>query len=92
MKWLKMVIISISILVLICLGGLVVYDVAYSQGEAAGYSNGYNKGYTVGQEEGYNSGNADGYQAGKQEGYGEGYRRLISKQRTLTLPRGDASC
>ena len=55
-----MVIISISILVLICLGGPVVYNVAYSRGEAAGYNDGCKNGYTMGQEEGYNSGNADG--------------------------------
>ena len=69
MKWL-FILISI---ILICFGGLVLYGVAYSQGEAAGYSDGYNQGYTAGQDVGYSSGEAEGYQLGKREGYDEGY-------------------
>ena len=69
----KGVFISIGILVLICSGGLFLYDVAHSQGESDGYSDGYNQGYTDGQEVGYSSGETEGYHLGKQGGYEEGY-------------------
>ncbi len=63
----------LGILVLICFGGLFLYDVAHSQGESDGYSDGYNQGYTDGQEVGYSSGETEGYHLGKQGGYEEGY-------------------
>jgi len=69
----KGVFISIGILVLICFGGLFLYDVAHSQGESDGYSDGYNQGYTDGQEVGYSSGETEGYHLGEQGGYEEGY-------------------
>ena len=70
MRW---VFVSIGVIVLVCLGGLFLYDMAHSRGEADGYSDGYNQGYTYGQQVGYSSGKSDGYQLGKREGYGEGY-------------------
>ena len=70
MRW---VFISISIIVLVCFGGLFLYDIAHSQGESDGYGDGYNQGYTYGQQAGYSSGESEGYQLGKREGYGEGY-------------------
>jgi len=70
MRW---VFISISIIVLACFGGLFLYDIAHSQGEADGYGDGYSQGYTYGQQAGYSSGKSEGYQLGKREGYGEGY-------------------
>ena len=73
MKWLKRIFISMGILVLICLGGYIVYNVAYAMGGAAGYDSGH----SVGQEAGYSLGKQDGYTegyvSGKREGYNEGY-------------------
>ncbi len=81
MKWIKRTFIAVSILGLICLGGYIVYNVAYATGEAAGHDKGYNAGYSIGQEAGYSLGKQDGYDegydngyiSGKQEGYDEGY-------------------
>jgi len=77
MRWLKRIFISLGILGMICLGGYIVYNVAYAMGEATGYNRGYNVGYTIGQkagyEEGYSLGKTDGYSLGKQDGYDEGY-------------------
>jgi len=73
MKWLKRIFISIGILALICLGGYIVYNVAYAMGEAAGHDRGYDAGYSIGQKTGYGEGYDEGYTAGKQEGYDEGY-------------------
>ncbi len=69
MKWLRIALISIGVVVLIGFGGWVLYGMAYSQGEAVGYSDGYDQGNTVGQEAGYDLGHTDGYHQGKQEGY-----------------------
>jgi len=73
MKWLKRIFISMGILVLICLGGYIVYNVAYAMGGVAGYDSGH----SVGQEAGYSLGKQDGYDegyvSGKQVGYDEGY-------------------
>ena len=70
---LKGFLISLALLAVICLGGFIVYNVAYGMGEAAGYDNGY----SVGHEAGYSSGEQDGYDAGyelgKEEGYSTGY-------------------
>ena len=77
MKWLKRIFISIGILVLICLGGYTVYNMAYAMGEATGHDKGYDAGYSIGQEagydEGYSSGETNGYSSGKQDGFEEGY-------------------
>ena len=69
MKWLKRILLTIGILGAICLGGYVVYNVAYAMGEAVAYETGYSAGERVG----YSSGEQDGYSLGKQEGYDEGY-------------------
>ena len=81
MKWLKHIFISTGILVLVCFGGYITYNVAYATGEAAGHDRGYDDGYSIGQkagyEEGYSLGKADGYDegysSGKTDGYNEGY-------------------
>jgi len=77
MKWLKRIFMSLGILGMICLGGYIVYNVAYAMGEATGHNKGYNAGYPIGQkagyEEGYSLGKTDGYSLGKQDGYDEGY-------------------
>ena len=69
MKWLKRIFISVGILGVVCLGGYLVYNMAYAMGETAGYDNGY----SVGHEAGYNLGKTDGYNSGKQDGLEEGY-------------------
>ncbi len=69
----KRIFISISVLVLISVGGFGLYNAAYSKGETTGYD----KGYPVGHETGYSSGKEAGYEtgyvSGKQDGYDEGY-------------------
>ncbi len=68
MKWLKGILITMVVLILVGVGGFVLYYVAYSEGEAAGYKNGYAGGYSLGEQEGHD----EGYISGKQEGYAEG--------------------
>ncbi len=65
----KRIFISVAILAVICLGGFIVYNIAYGIGDAAGYD----KGYSAGQEVGYSWGKQDGYDLGKEEGYNTGY-------------------
>jgi hypothetical protein len=69
MAWLKGIFISIAVLVLIGLGGYVVYNVAYGLGEVEGYDKGCEDGYSVGEKAGYE----EGYSSGKRDGYSEGY-------------------
>ena len=77
MKWLKRIFISLGILGMICLGGYIVYNVAYATGEITGYDRGHSVGerigYNSGKQAGYDMGKADGYTLGEQEGYDEGY-------------------
>jgi len=77
MKWLKGIFISLGILGMICLGGYIVYNVAYAIGEITGYDRGYSVGegvgYNSGKQAGYDIGKTDGYTLGEQEGYDEGY-------------------
>ena len=73
MNWIKWVLISLAIVLVVGAGGFVLYHVAYAKGDTAGYG----RGYATGQEIGYNSGEQDGYSegyiSGKDEGYDEGY-------------------
>jgi len=73
MSWIKWVVVSLSIVVIVGAGGFVLYHVAY----AMGGTEGYDMGYTTGQEIGYSSGEQDGYGegyvSGKAEGYDDGY-------------------
>ncbi|MEA2085501.1 MAG: hypothetical protein U9O84_00400 [Chloroflexota bacterium] len=77
MRWIKRILISIALLVVVAFGSVILYGVAYGEGEAAGYDSGYGGGYSTGQEAGYSSGRQDGYNeghsSGKAEGYTEGY-------------------
>jgi hypothetical protein len=66
---LKRFFISLVVLAVICLGGFIVYNVAYGAGEAAGYDTGYSSG----QDAGYTSGKQDGYDEGVQAALGHGY-------------------
>jgi hypothetical protein len=73
MSWIKWVLISLAIVLIVGAGGYLLYHVAYAKGDTAGYG----RGYATGQEIGYNSGEQEGYSegyiSGKDEGYDEGY-------------------
>jgi hypothetical protein len=71
MNWIKRIFIPMAILVLIGIGGFVLYHAAYAMGDAAGYG----RGYSVGQNTGYSSGRQDGYNEGYVSGKGEGYNQ-----------------
>lgn len=77
MIWLKRISILVGVLILISIGSLFLYGVAYSDGETAGYNNGYSTGtatgYNLGEADGYISGKADGYDEGLEAGLGHGY-------------------
>jgi len=73
MRWIKRILISIALLVVVAFGSLVLYGVAYGEGETAGYDSGYGSGYSTGQEAGYSSGRQDGYDEGHSSGKAEGY-------------------
>jgi len=69
----KRIFILIAILALICIGGLVLYHVAYAMGGTAGYGRGYSAGQNIGYSSGKQDGYNEGYVSGKGEGYDEGY-------------------
>jgi flagellar biosynthesis/type III secretory pathway protein FliH len=69
MNWLKWVLVSLAIVLVVGAGGFVLYYVAYAMGGTEGYG----RGYSTGQEVGYSSGEEDGYASGQQAGYIEGY-------------------
>ena len=73
MNWIKWVLVSLAIVLVVGAGGFVLYHVAYATGDAEGYG----RGYATGQETGYSAGEQDGYSegyiSGKEEGYDEGY-------------------
>ena len=73
MRWIKRILISIALLVMVAFGSVVLYGVAYGEGETAGYDSGYGSGYSTGQEAGYSSGRQDGYNEGHSSGEAEGY-------------------
>jgi hypothetical protein len=73
MNWAKRIFISIGILVLVCLGGFIFYNIAYGIGDAAGYDKGYSAGQNVGYSLGKQEGHDEGYTSGKTEGYNTGY-------------------
>jgi hypothetical protein len=83
---LKRFLISLVILAVMCLGGFIVYNIAYAMGEAAGYDTGYSSGqgagYTSGTQEGYD----EGYNAGKADGYDEGVVAGVGHGYTLRDP------
>jgi len=81
MNWIKWVIVSLAIVVVVGIGGFAVYYVSYAMGDAEGYGRGYSTGqelgYSAGEQDGYSegylSGQEEGYDQGKVEGYDEGY-------------------
>ena len=73
MKWLKVILIVLSILVLAGFGSLVLYSIAYSEGETAGYHGGYSAGERAGYNSGKQEGHTEGYTSGKEYGYTDGY-------------------
>ncbi len=70
---LRVFFITIGILAVVCLGGFIVYNVAYGLGEAAGYDQGYSSGQDVGYSSGELEGYDEGYISGEEDGYTEGY-------------------
>lgn len=78
MRWLKLMLLAMGVLGMVCLGGYILYHVAYAAGGAAGYSQGYGAGEKIGRssgsQESYGLGQADGYDLGQQAGYEQGYR------------------
>ena len=73
MEWVKRILISVALLVLVGVGSFVLYNVAYSEGEKLGYENGYSVGHEAGYSLGKQDGYDEGYVSGKQDGYDEGY-------------------
>ena len=82
MIWLKRISILVGVLILISIGSLFLYGVAYSDGEEAGYNNGY----SIGKADSYNLGEADGYISGKADGYDEGLEAGLGHGYTLKDP------
>jgi hypothetical protein len=70
--WLKRILISIGILAAVGAGSFILYNVAYTVGDATGYDEGYSSGQKVGYITGNQDGYSDGYNLGKYEGYDEG--------------------
>jgi hypothetical protein len=70
--WLRRVLIVIGILAALGAGGYILYNAAYTVGDAAGYDEGYLAGQKVGYVEGNHDGYNDGYNLGKDDGYDEG--------------------
>ncbi len=69
MKWLRRIIIPVTVVALIGTGGFLLYNVVGAKAEVSGYRDGY----LVGHSAGYNLGKQEGYNSGKKDGYGEGY-------------------
>jgi len=70
--WLKRALISGAILAVVGGVGYILYNAAYSVGDAAGYDEGYLAGQKIGYIEGNQDGYTDGYNLGIDEGYNEG--------------------
>jgi hypothetical protein len=73
MNWIKWVIISLTIVVIVGGGGYALYHVAYAKGDTVGFGRGYSAGQEIGYDSGKQDGYSDGYVSGKAEGYDEGY-------------------
>ena len=81
MQFLKWILITLLLIIVVGAGGYFLYNTAYAWGETAGYDDGYSsghgEGYTLGEQDGYdkgyNSGEEDGYTSGEQDGYKNGY-------------------
>jgi len=77
MNWIKWLIVSLAVVVVIGAGGLALYFVAYTRGDVDGFGRGYadgqEAGYSSGEQAGYGEGYATGSEAGYEEGYSLGY-------------------
>jgi hypothetical protein len=62
----------IGILAALGAGGYILYNAAYTVGDAAGYDDGYLAGQKIGYIGGNQDGYDDGYNVGKDDGYNEG--------------------
>jgi hypothetical protein len=92
MSWIKWVIVSLVIVVVVGIGGFVLYHVAYAWGDAEGYGRGYatgqGVGYSAGEQTGYDSGYASGQEAGYGEGYDQGQSEGYDEGYSLGLETG----
>lgn len=70
--WLKRILMVIGIVAVVGIGGYILYNAAYTVGDADGYDDGYLAGQKVGYISGNQDGYDDGYTLGKDEGYDEG--------------------
>ena len=73
MGWIKWVLVSLAIVLVVGAGGFLLYSVAYAWGDFDGYGRGYSTGQEVGYSSGEQAGYDEGYDLGKTEGYDEGY-------------------
>ncbi|MBN2240264.1 MAG: hypothetical protein JW712_10860 [Dehalococcoidales bacterium] len=77
MRRLLFMILGIVTVSILGAGGYILFNEAYTSGEASGYENGYydgeESGYDWGNEEGYSNGFEEGYDTGEQDGYKTGY-------------------
>lgn len=70
--WLRRILMIIGILAALGASGYILYNAAYTIGDAAGYDEGYLAGQKIGYVEGNQEGYNDGYNLGMDEGYDEG--------------------
>jgi hypothetical protein len=73
MNWIKWVLVSLAIVLIVGAGGFVLYHVSYARGDVAGYNRGYASGWEIGHNSGEQAGYDRGYASGKEAGYDEGY-------------------
>jgi hypothetical protein len=84
MNWIKWVLISLAIVLVVGAGGYLLYHVAYATGDTEGYG----RGYSAGQKVGYSAGEEAGYASGQQAGYTEGYDRGYDDGQTQGYDEG----
>jgi hypothetical protein len=70
--WLKRILLIVGILAAVGGGGFILYNAAYTVGDANGYDEGYLSGQKVGYITGNEEGYSDGYNLGQDEGYDQG--------------------
>jgi hypothetical protein len=70
--WFRRILMIIGILAALGAGAYILYNAAYTVGDAAGYDDGYLAGHKVGYIEGNQDGYNEGYDLGQDEGYSEG--------------------
>lgn len=76
MVWLRRLLVSAVVIILVGTGGYFLYNTSFISGETVGYETGYTEGhgvgYVSGEADGYREGETTGYQSGKTDGYSDG--------------------